>query len=245
MNIYKYIETSINKYQITMLNLYNNPKLLLNKETPIHLRSDFEREYINIKVYSLVYNIRNINLPNGDLQKSFISNVANLNEMYYEYMNYEIKHFNNYEILKPQLKVILFCKYVILLLDNMNKLKNETTHNRYFCFGSGDRHNIPNHLCIENCNLTLEENKHMKKIHDIANFMHNYPAITEDIKNLYMYVTEDYGLDEEEKRYMYMYKNNDFYNVEFQDLRRKYDKKIIITHEFQKIATDTGMTTNS
>lgn len=184
---YDALEKYISDNKITNIDLYSDITIPNKFSEHFDHMLPFRIDGINIKVYGLLREIKNINLKKSEINSSYIASYGRLMEMMYEDMNHKLIHMNEYEILRRKINIVTFCKSVILFLDSTIKIIDMHSKQTIFCFGkcaNGE------HKCIKNHGLSPAEIKHMNNIRNIANLSHNYPATDTDYDNLHLYVDE-------------------------------------------------------
>jgi hypothetical protein len=187
---YDALEKYVIDNKISNIDLYNDAMMYHKFSEYFNHMLPFRVDGINIKVYSLLRNIRNIKLNLSDINISYMAQFGRLIEMMYNDANYKIMHMNEYEILHRKIDVSRFCKCVILFLDTTIKIIDNDCNRQYFCFGTGKKCDGIHDKCIKKCGLTTDEITHMQNIKNIANMAHNYPVQNTDYDNLFMYVSE-------------------------------------------------------
>lgn len=174
------IEKYIINHSISNYDLYNDSF----GKNPLYSRT------INIKVYSLLRDIRKINFPCNEITINYIASYIDMVEIWYEYKRHKALSYNNeYGVLRPKMNIIKFCKNITLFLDSLLAIHGGIQKS-YYCFG--DRCTTQKHnelYCLRKI-LDNDQLEHMLNIKTIANTTHNFPATVIDIANLHIFVNE-------------------------------------------------------
>ena len=166
-------------------NIINNIKLLDNKEnkTPnIAIIKNYETNKEDKKVNN---NIRCIK-RNNFISNLDLSNVNKLNNIYNKYIETEKKEKNfNYSI-SPKKKENIDLKYKKNLIENSNKVINQTPSRKY-------KRSYSNYLNVKNLNINLIKNENSKTPNKINNKIPKYN------KREYISKNENKSKEKEEK----------------------------------------------
>lgn len=247
-----YIEEYMNDHNIENMTLYNDPEIIPKfggfyppkraEDGKILCGKMKECKRFNVKLYSLVRNLRFLNFTNDRLHKDTLYAFCNITETVYKHMNNKLTQLNEYELFKIKYECMKYCKSVILFLGSLNKLLDQSRREKDFCFGACKHtERKQDHICIYSCGLSENEIVFMRKIQKLSNVLHNYYADINDVENIHICIYDIHDrsqLDENERRFLELSTKSDKseYFEEYNELNKLFGNVYCLTsHELLPI----------